>query len=379
MQNDAYHPFDTIQTQDSSDVEPSGKPDGSVGRPAPSRPLPPVVPELTAFGELYGSSAVMLKLYDEIGRVAVTDATVFVVGESGTGKELVARALHRESRRSAAPFVAVNCGAIPQHLLEAELFGHEKGSFTGAHQQHAGVFERASSGTLFLDEVTETAPEMQVKLLRVLETGRFYRVGGTVPVDVDLRVIAATNKEPRDAVAAGTFREDLLYRLAVFPLRVPPLRERGDDAVGLAQIFLQQQNRKAGTAKLLSRRALDAIHRQSWPGNVRELRNCVQRGFILADEEVDLPESAPRPSPRPVVRPGLLDLPVGTPLANAQREMILATLDHFGGSKPDAAEALGVSLKTLYNRLQQYQPASVEERSDPADAADSDDLRSGEH
>ncbi len=308
------------------------------------------------FGELHGSSAPMLALYDEIGRVAATEATVLVIGESGTGKELVARSLHAASPRRDQAFIAVNCGAIPRHLLEAELFGHEKGSFTGAHQQHAGYFERASRGTLFLDEVTEMAPDMQVKLLRVLETGRFYRVGGTVAVDTDLRVIAATNKDPREATQNGSFREDLLYRLAVFPMRVPPLRERGDDIVGLARHFLHDLNAKAGTAKRLSRATLDVLTRHAWPGNVRELRNAIQRGFILAESEVDLPDPSTRTMRRSTPRAGTLDVWVGTPLADAQRAIILATLAHFGGNKPEAADALGVSLKTLYNRLQLYRP-----------------------
>ncbi len=298
----------------------------------------------------------MRRLYDEIGRVAATGATVLVFGESGTGKELVARSLHRESARRAAAFVAVNCGAIPRNLLEAELFGHEKGSFTGAHQQHAGFFERASRGTLFLDEVTEMAPDMQVKLLRVLETGRFYRVGGTVAVDVDLRVVAATNKDPAQAARSGAFREDLLYRLAVFPMRVPALRDRGNDIVGLARHFLDELNRTAGTEKRFSRRAIELLDRHSWPGNVRELRNAVQRAFILAEAEVELPEPAVRPAQRATVRAGTLEVAVGTPLVDAQRAIILATLTHFGGNKPDTAAALGISLKTLYNRLQQYRP-----------------------
>ena len=334
--------------------------DSSVS-PAPGASGPADTDALARFGEMYGSSPAMRVLYDEIRRVAVTDATVLVVGESGTGKELVARTLHRESGRRDHAFVAVNCGAIPHHLLEAELFGHEKGSFTGAHQQHAGYFERASGGTLFLDEVTETAPDMQVKLLRVLETGRFYRVGGTEAVAVDLRVIAATNKDPRDACLRGEFREDLLYRLAVFPLRVPPLRERGDDVGALAAQFLGDLNRKAGTTKRFSRRAVEALASHAWPGNVRELRNTVQRAFILADDEVEISEAADRPARKAPPRPGTLDLRIGMPLADAQREFILATLAHFGGSKPDAADALGVSLKTLYNRLQQYTPPGANE------------------
>lgn len=298
----------------------------------------------------------MQTLYAEIGRVAATDATVLIIGESGTGKELVARALHRSSGRADAAFIAVNCGAIPHHLLEAELFGHEKGSFTGAHQQHAGYFERASGGTLFLDEVTEMAADMQVKLLRVLETGRFYRVGGSVPVDVDLRIVAATNKDPREAALRGVFRHDLLYRLAVFPMRVPALRERGADVVGLAQHFLDDLNGKSGAAKRFSRHAFEVLQHYAWPGNVRELRNAVQRGFILAEDQVDLPDPAERVTRKATVAAGTLDVPIGTPLAAAQREIILATLAHYGDNKPEAANALGVSLKTLYNRLQQYRP-----------------------
>ncbi len=311
----------------------------------------------------------MRALYAEIGRVAATDATVLVIGESGTGKELVARSLHRASGRRDAAFIAVNCGAIPHHLLEAELFGHEKGSFTGAHQQHAGYFERASHGTLFLDEVTEMAADMQVKLLRVLETGRFYRVGGSVPVDVDLRVVAATNKDPREAALRGAFRHDLLYRLAVFPMRVPALRERGADVVGLAQHFLEELNRKSGTGKRLSRHAHDVLHHHAWPGNVRELRNAVQRGFILAEDQVDLPDPVDRidrTRRKATIGAGTLEVSIGTPLAAAQREIILATLAHFGDNKPEAASALGVSLKTLYNRLQQYRPQGQADEDDDA-------------
>lgn len=319
---------------------------------------------LDRFGEMLGSSPVMHAMYAQIDRVAATDATVLIIGESGTGKELVARALHRMSGRRDAAFIAVNCGAIPHHLLEAELFGHEKGSFTGAHQQHAGYFERASRGTLFLDEVTEMAADMQVKLLRVLETGRFYRVGGSVPVDVDLRVVAATNKDPREATLRGTFRHDLLYRLAVFPMRVPALRERAADVVGLAQHFLAESNRKSGTDKRFSRHAYDVLQQHTWPGNVRELRNAVQRGFILAEDLVDLPDPSDRAVRKPTIGAGTVEISIGTPLAAAQREIILATLAHYGDNKPEAASALGVSLKTLYNRLQQYRPRS---RSDDGD------------
>ena len=309
---------------------------------------------LQRFEDLFGESSAMRALYDEIARVAPTAATVLVIGESGSGKELVARAVHRRSLRGSQAFIAVNCGAIPRALLEAELFGHERGSFTGAHQQHAGYFERAAGGTLFLDEITEMAPDMQVRLLRVLETGRFHRVGGTTPVDADVRIVAATNRDPQDAVARGSFREDLLYRLAVFPMRVPPLRERTGDARRLAEHFLEQLAARAGTRKRFTRRALEVLTRHAWPGNVRELRNAVQRAFILCGEDVELPDPTARARHRPVVRHRGVEVWIGTPLADAQRELILATLAHFEGDKPRAAAALRISLKTLYNRLESY-------------------------
>ncbi len=309
------------------------------------------------FGLLYGTSAVMRQLYEQVERVAATMATVLIVGESGTGKELVARTVHDMSPRKDKPFVPVNCGAIPAALIEAELFGHEKGSFTGAVQQHVGYFEHASGGTIFLDEITEMAPEMQIKLLRVLETGTFHRVGGVDPIKVDVRVIAATNRDPHQAVKEGVFREDLLYRLAVFPVRVPPLREREGDVELLARQFLDQFNRSHKSDRTLSRRSLDTLRQYGWPGNVRELKNTVQRAFILAEEGVVdiLNPTATARVQKPKLEDGALNVWVGTPLADAQREIILATLDHFDGDKRRTAEALGVSLKTLYNRLDAYQ------------------------
>src|SRR5690606_2727812 len=197
---------------------------------------------LKQFGLMYGSSPVMEELYRQIGRVAVTDATVLLLGESGTGKELIAQTIHQVSLRKEETFIAVNCGAIPHHLIEAALFGHEKGSFTGASKQHAGYFEHASGGTLFLDEITEMPAEMQVKLLRVLECGKFLRVGGKTEVSVNVRVIAATNRDLHEAVQEGKLRADLMYRLAVFPISIPPLRERGSDVEMLAQHFLDAMN-----------------------------------------------------------------------------------------------------------------------------------------
>lgn len=310
---------------------------------------------LKSFGMLYGSSPAMERLYEQLGRVAATEATVLLVGESGTGKELIARTIHQRSGRADQNFVAVNCGAIAPHLIEAALFGHEKGSFTGAMRQQLGYFEHASRGTLFLDEITEMPTEMQVKLLRVLESGTFTRVGGDCEVRVDVRLVAATNRELEAAVQQRSLRADLMYRLAVFPIRVPPLRERIGDVELLALHFLDGFNAKEGTCKSFPRRSLDMLQSYSWPGNVRELKNLVQRAFILCIQTLVLDESTVNFSIRkPNSREGQLSFFIGTPLADAQRETILATLHHYSGNKRLTAEALGVSLKTLYNRLKEF-------------------------
>ncbi len=327
---------------------------------APVTPVAPIAVAQPDFGHLYGRSPVMRALYRQIGKVSGTLATVLIIGESGTGKELIARTVHDMSTRADQAFIAVNCGAISPNLIESELFGHEKGSFTGAGQRHTGYFEHASGGTIFLDEITEMPAEMQVKLLRVLETGVFMRVGGTEPIQTRARIIAATNRNLMEAVADGAFREDLMYRLAVVPLHVPPLRERDDDIEELAQHFLAQFNASHKTDKVFSRTALATLRNHTWPGNVRELRNAVQRGYILGEKTVELdnPMSPPRGAGRPcgpTVKEGVLSLSVGVTLADAQRAMILATLEHFHGDKRQAAKTLGVSLKTLYNRLDLYQ------------------------
>jgi DNA-binding NtrC family response regulator len=311
---------------------------------------------LESYGMLFGSSPAMLDLYEQIERVAATDATVLIVGESGTGKELIARTIHERSGRSAGPFVPVNCGAIPDNLIEAELFGHERGSFTGAVQGRAGYFEHANSGTLFLDEITEMMPVRQVKLLRALETGTFYRVGGTELSRSDVRVVAATNRDPMVAVKENGLREDLMYRLAVFPLRAPPLREREGDRELLAQHFLAELNLREGAHKVFSKRARETLRTYSWPGNVRELKNSVYRAFILAEKTVEIehPRLAAR-TKKAVTQGDVMSIWVGTPLAEAQRQIILGTLKYCGGDKRRAAKALGVSLKTLYNRLGAYE------------------------
>ena len=305
------------------------------------------------FGLLYGSSPAMEVVYDLIERVAHTDATVLIVGESGSGKELVANTIHRMSARGKQPFVAVNCGAIPATLIEAELFGYEKGAFTGAAKTHRGYLERATGGTLFLDEITEMPPEMQVRLLRVLETGTFCRVGGDQEIQAEARIIAATNRDPATAVADNFLREDLMYRLAVFPITLPPLRTRGDDVELLARHFLTALNADAGTSKGFSKASLTMLRTHPWPGNVRELKNCVQRAFILCDDEVELQGMAPV-NRATGTDGGCLRFTIGTPLAMMEKKTIFATLDHCGGNKRRAAEILGVSLKTLYNRLAEY-------------------------
>jgi two-component system response regulator AtoC len=308
--------------------------------------------KLGRFGPLVGGSPAMQQVYDLIAKVAPTDASILISGETGTGKELVAQAIHGLGRRRRESFVAVNCGAVSPNLIESELFGHEKGSFTGADRVHRGYFERAHRGTLFLDEVTEMPPELQVKLLRVLETSTIVRVGGSDAIRVDVRLIAASNRDPGEAVANGQMREDLLYRLNVFPIQLPPLRERSEDVVLLAQAVLDDLNRQEGATKRFTPAALDRLRRHRWPGNVRELKNLVQRAFILAGEEMDvdaLPLSA-----RERTAGDTLTIRLGSSLAEAERRLVLATLDRLDGDKRKAAEVLGISLKTLYNRLNEY-------------------------
>jgi DNA-binding NtrC family response regulator len=310
--------------------------------------------KLGRFGSLIGASPPMQTVYDLIGRGAGTDASILVSGETGTGKELVAETIHRLSRRAKGAFLPVNCGALSVHLIESELFGHERGSFTGAERMHKGYFERAHGGTLFLDEITETV-EIQVRLLRALETSTITRVGGTEPIKVDVRIVAATSRRVKDAIADGKLREDLFYRLNVFPIPLPPLRERGDDVELLAEKFLGELNLAEGTAKHFTRACLERLHRHSWPGNVRELQNVIQRAFILAEDDlgvdslpIAISEEAPGAS---------LVTRVGTPIAEMERRLILATLEHCDGNKRKAADILQISLKTLYNRLNEYKPA----------------------
>jgi DNA-binding NtrC family response regulator len=307
-----------------------------------------------ARGLLIGESKPMQRVYRLIRKCAPTDAYVLVSGDSGTGKELVAQTIHLLSERRAGPFVPVNCSAVPADLIESELFGHRKGSFTGATRDHEGLFELATGGTLFLDEITEMSPDLQAKLLRVLETGTVRPVGGAEDIVVDARVVAATNKDPQESVDSGVLRDDLYYRLAQFPMHLSPLRERGDDIVLLAQHFLDEHNESSGVTKTFSEEAVDALRQHDWPGNVRELRNAVLHGHLLAGSEIE-PDDLPDGMPSAVTGDGpYLRIGIGAPLDEVQRRYTLSTLAHYNGNKKRTAEVLGISLKTLYNRLKTY-------------------------
>jgi DNA-binding NtrC family response regulator len=312
---------------------------------------------LTPVGSLLGASPAMQEVFRLIERVGPTEASVLLTGESGSGKELAARSIHESSLRRGGPFIAINCGAIPAGLIEAELFGYEKGSFSAAVRAHAGVFERAEGGTLLIDELTEMPLDMQTRLLRVLETRKFYRVGASTELPSDVRVIASTNRCPLQAVQNGHLREDLLYRLAVFPVGMPPLRERGDDVEVLAEHFLAELNAQGRTQKRLSALARMTLKQHTWPGNVRELKNCIERAFILGDVVLELTPLIPGAAARErdqISDDRRLDIRVGSRIHDMERSLIEATLDYFKGNKRRAADALGCSLKTLYNKLNGY-------------------------
>lgn len=305
---------------------------------------------------IIGSSEAMKPVFETVRAAAPTDATVLITGPSGTGKELVAHAIHNLSRRAKGPFVAVNCAALPASLLESELFGHEKGAFTGAESLRKGRFELASGGTLFLDEIGEIDQATQVKLLRVLEDRHFERVGGTETIAADFRLVAATNKNLPAQVAAGAFREDLFYRLSVIDVRLPPLADRAEDIPAMAMAFLREFSEKNGrNVTSIAPAALDALCVYAWPGNVRELRNTMERMVVLARSSqltvADLPpnirqrqgERAPRPAA----------LATGS-LKNAEREKILAVLEKHGGNRSRAALELGISRRTIIRKLAEY-------------------------
>lgn len=309
------------------------------------------------FGRIIGHSAAMRALYQVLEQAAPTPASMLLLGESGTGKELVAQTIHQLSPRAAAPFVALNCAAIPDTLLESEIFGHEKGAFTGATDRRLGCFELADRGTLFLDEIAEMTPATQVKLLRVLQERKFRRLGGRTEQAVDVRVIAATNIDPVAAIRDGRLREDLYYRLNVFSIKLPPLRDRKDDLPLLIQAFVDEFNTRDHRAvKTVTPAAMRLLEQYDWPGNVRELRNVIERAIILARGDVIEPAHLPVLDAAPVAPApanGLTIAP-GMTVDEAEEKLIFATLDAAGGNKTRAAEMLGISLKTLHNKLNRF-------------------------
>lgn len=307
-------------------------------------------------GDFVGSSKGMREVFDLIQSVAARDVSVMITGESGTGKEMVARSIHRLSRRESKAFIAINAAAIPESLIESELFGHERGAFTGAIATRQGCFEQANGGTLLVDEIAEMPMSLQPKLLRVLGDGRVRRLGGNYEFEFDVRVIAATNRDPARAIEEGKLREDLYYRLNVVPISLPPLRDRADDTPLLVHHFIGEFNRKHHLQiEGPTDDAMSLMRAYPWPGNVRELRNVIERSVVLAKgdwlEEKDLPPYVRDPS----LRPEKLVFSVGeTTVADAERELILKTLERAGQNKAEAARQLGVDVKTIYNKLKTY-------------------------
>jgi DNA-binding NtrC family response regulator len=336
-----------------------------------------------ALGEMVGQSPRMQEIFALLQQAGPSKACVLISGESGTGKEVVARTLHLLSARRQGPFVAINCAALPETLIESELFGHEKGSFTGASERRQGCFEVAQEGTLLLDEIGEMPLQTQAKLLRVLEDSKVRRLGGKTEFEVDVRVVAATNKIPDEAVKGGHLREDLFYRLNVFHVHLPPLRERKEDIPAIADALLADMNRKHESRVIdFAPEVMEALIRQDWPGNIRELRNAVERAVVLTREgtvqmralpihlqsdkplamgvgygegETALPTAPTTPAPAiPAVPENSINVPIGTTVGEAEKGLILRTLEHTNNNKTKAAEILGISLKTLHNKLKEY-------------------------
>jgi len=311
-------------------------------------------------GRLVGKSRKMQEIFALVERVAPTTASVLITGESGTGKEVLARTLHDLSARKTKPFVAINCSAIPETLIESEIFGHEKGAFTGALERRAGCFELAEEGTLLLDEIGEMPIATQAKLLRVLEDRKFRRLGSKVETEANVRVLAATNKVPEEAVAAGQLRNDLYYRLNVFNIHMPPLREHKEDLPDLIDSLINDLNEKHGTdVSAVDDSVMKTFQAYSWPGNVRELRNTIERAVILAGSKVVETKHLPPGFGTAQVRtaemdPNAIHLGVGTTVEEAEKQLILRTLASTSNNKTRAAEILGISLKTLHNKLKEY-------------------------
>jgi DNA-binding NtrC family response regulator len=308
---------------------------------------------------MVGKSPAMQEVYSLIEQVAPTSANVFITGESGTGKELVARQIHRLSPRSSGPFVAINCAALPDTLIESELFGHEKGAFTGAVERRVGCFEQAERGTLLLDEIGEMPAPTQAKLLRVLEDRKVRRLGSKTETPVDVRVLAATNKDPEHAVGQGQLRQDLYFRLNVFHIHLPPLRDHKDDIPLLVDYILQEVNAKHGKhVRGIGAEVMDIFMSHTWPGNIRELRNVLERSTIMCEKDLitrgNLPDEFGRSQAKGPSDLSTIKFPVGTTVDAMERELILQTLNATGNNKTRAADLLGISLKTLHNKLKEY-------------------------
>ncbi|HKY03346.1 MAG TPA: sigma-54 dependent transcriptional regulator [Blastocatellia bacterium] len=315
------------------------------------------------FGDMVGSSEAMREVYTLIEQVAPSSVSVLVTGESGTGKEMVARTIHKLSSRAGQPFIAINCAAVPETLMESELFGHEKGAFTGAADRRIGCFELANNGTLLLDEIAEMPFLLQAKLLRVLEDKRVRRLGSTKETKVDVRVIAATNKDPFKAVQESTLREDLLYRLNVITIKLPPLRDHRDDVPLLVKHMIDVlSDRHNKTARLISTEAMEAMLSYHWPGNIRELRNVIERAVVICEgeqiEKRHLPPHITGQTPSPTA--DAVMIPIGMPLDEVERRIILSTLARTDYNKTRTAETLRISLKTLHNKLKAYRESGEE-------------------
>ncbi len=305
--------------------------------------------------DMIGSGPAMQRVFDLVKKVAPSNASVVIAGESGTGKEVVARAVHNLSPRKDKPFVALNCAAIPATLIESELFGYEKGAFTGADQRRLGNFELAHNGTLFLDEIGELPLELQAKFLRVLEERKIRRLGGRVDVEIDVRVVCATNRDLKEDIRRGRFREDLYFRLHVFTILLPTLKERREDVPLLVHHFIEKFNAETGKrVQGVSPAALAVLQGYAWPGNIRELRNTVERAMILAEGDVIGEEHLPPDMQGARQEAATLRLPLGIPMDKVEKEYILASLQKNAGNKARTAEVLGISEKTLYNKLNRY-------------------------
>jgi DNA-binding NtrC family response regulator len=310
------------------------------------------------FGEIIGTSPRMQEIYQVIDAVSQNKSNVLLSGENGTGKELVARTIHHKGPLAGKPFLAINCGALSETLLESQLFGHRKGSFTGAIEDHEGVFQAADGGTLFLDEISEIPLALQVKFLRAIQEKEVTPLGSTRPVRVDVRIIAATNRDLEDAVKQGTFRTDLFYRLNVVPLHLPPLRERREDIPSLVEHFIQEFSRIYDvTPKQVTPEAMQRIVAYAWPGNIRELQNAIERAFALSPQpEITLQDLPPAVAPRPAAASAQADEPL--PLEEVEKRSIVAALRRAGGNKKEAARILGIDRQRLYRKIEKYGLAS---------------------